>query len=430
MATSASQVFDSGPSDASGKVCKRCNSKVLNAFTKCAKCDEYYHTSCIKILLDRGKKFCVITESVMLCEEHCREIHNIEEAFHKVLKKVNYQNSKLKETVEEMKEEIDSLTAQLAETRQTLDAKSLVGKVREELSQQFLSFKKEVQIQIDQKFNTLSNGQLRITENVKNVLHQDKQLYSEALKPSKDVVILKPKSSQNANVTFETLQDKINPEEVQVGITKVKRLRNGSVAIACCNQEEANKLEEEVKTKMGKEYEVKKVKPHNPKIKIVGFNNEMTEEELKQCLINQNSSLKNMKGLFRMIVCKKMKNNYFAIIEVDPLTYSTFINLKSVFVKWKACSVFEHVNIIRCYKCGGFNHMSKNCQIKEILCLNCGKAGHTESECHNNTVCINCSKLNNINNINIKVNHSRFDYECEAYRRQVAVVRSQTVYEV
>jgi hypothetical protein len=124
------------------------------------------------------------------------------------------------------------------------------------------------------------------------------------------------------------------------------------------------------------------------------------------------------------------KNNYFAIIEVDPLTYSTFINLKSVFVKWKACSVFEHVNIIRCYKCGGFNHMSNNCQIKEILCLNCGKAGHTESECQNNTVCINCSKLNNINNINIKVNHSRFDYECEAYRRQVAVVRSQTVYEV
>jgi hypothetical protein len=206
MATCASQVFDSGPSDASGKVCKRCNSKVLNAFTKCAKCDEYYHTSCIKILLDRGKKFCVITESVMLCEEHCREIHNIEEAFHKVLKKVNYQNSKLKETVEEMKEEIHSLTAQLAETRQTLDAKSLV--------------------------------------------------------------------------------------------------------------------------------------------------------------------------------------------------------------------------------CGGFNHMSNNCQIKEILCLNCGKAGHTESECQNNTVCINCSKLNNINNINIKVNHSRFDYECEAYRRQVAVVRSQTVYEV
>jgi hypothetical protein len=155
--------------------------------------------------------------------------------------------------------------------RQTLHAKSLVGKVREELSQQFLSFKKEVQIQIDQKFNTLSNGQLRITENVKNVLHQDKQLYSEALKPSKDVVILKPKSSQNANVTFETLQDKINPEEVQVGITKVKRLRNGSVAIACCNQEEANKLEEEVKTKMGKEYEVKKVKPHNPKIKNRGL---------------------------------------------------------------------------------------------------------------------------------------------------------------
>jgi hypothetical protein len=96
MATCASQVFDSGHSDASGKVCKRCNSKVLNAFTKCAKCDEYYHTSCIKILLDRGKKFCVIAESVMLCEKHCCEIHNIEEAFHKVLKNVNYQNSKLK----------------------------------------------------------------------------------------------------------------------------------------------------------------------------------------------------------------------------------------------------------------------------------------------------------------------------------------------
>jgi hypothetical protein len=61
-------------SEQSNEKCRKCRRKVLHASVKCAKCNEIYHERCFQILVGKGKKFCVITDSMMLCEEHCRQI--------------------------------------------------------------------------------------------------------------------------------------------------------------------------------------------------------------------------------------------------------------------------------------------------------------------------------------------------------------------
>jgi hypothetical protein len=61
------------------------------------------------------------------------------------------------------------------------------------------------------------------------------------------------------------------------------------------------------KKKLGDAYSVKKTILYNPKIKIVGFSEELNEENLRNCLIQQNLSLKNISGTFKLITCKKMK---------------------------------------------------------------------------------------------------------------------------
>jgi hypothetical protein len=90
-------------------------------------------------------------------------------------------------------------------------------------------------------------------------------------------------------------------------------------------------LETEAKKKLGDAYSVKKTILYNPKIKIVGFSEELNEESLRNCLIQQNLSLKNISGTFKLITCKKMKKNYLAIIEVDPLTFADFMKMESVY---------------------------------------------------------------------------------------------------
>jgi hypothetical protein len=112
-----------------------------------------------------------------------------------------------------------------------------------------------------------------------------------------------------------------------------------------------------------------------------------------------------------------MKKNYLAIIEVDPLTFADFMKMESVCIGWNICKVYEHVNVLRCFKCGGFNHTSEKCKEDVSKCLNCCEEGHDEKDCNNNSVCVNCLKLNKSNNLNLKVDHSRFNYSCEVYKK-------------
>ena len=166
----------------------------------------------------------------------------------------------------------------------------------------------------------------------------------------------------------------------------------------------------------------------NPKIKIVGLAQNLDVEDLKECLIKQNAELKDITGIFKLVTCKKMIKKYLAIIEVDPNTFSKFMALKTVFIQWSECALYEHVNTLRCFKCGGFNHMAEKCKENHPKCLNCGNDDHSEKECEQEPICINCVKVNKKLNLQLNIEHSRFDCNCEVYKRQVEINKNKINY--
>ena len=108
-----------------------------------------------------------------------------------------------------------------------------------------------------------------------------------------------------------------------------------------------------------------------------------------------------------------------ALVEVDPATFETIMDTGKLKIGWTLCHVYEYVNVKRCYKCYGFNHISVNCT-KEETCSKCGKKGHADINCTaTNIECVNCVEANIKYGLDLEITHRVFDRNCVVYKRQI-----------
>lgn len=65
------------------------------------------------------------------------------------------------------------------------------------------------------------------------------------------------------------------------------------------------------------------------------------------------------------------------------------VDKKRVNVQWDSCKIYEYLNVRRCFKCLGFNHVAENCKNK-IACSKCAEE-HDEKQCTCVELkCVNC----------------------------------------
>lgn len=260
-----------------------------------------------------------------------------------------------------------------------------------------------------------------------NLDDKKEKTYADAL-VNKDVVIVQPKEGQSLQKTKETLIKEVSPKEIAVGISQVKSLKNGGVAISCNNKEEISKLKNEVENKLGSRYKVSVPELLKPRIKIVGMSQLLDKEELIDSIIKQNKGLNILKEDFQIICIKQMKKRYMAIAELNGETYGHIMDNKILNIGWDTCNVYEHFNVKRCFKCGRYNHKMSDCKNSEI-CFKCGDGSHKTTECINrNLSCVNCKEANEKLKLNLNINHTVFDIHCPTYLRQVEVIKSKIKY--
>lgn len=124
----------------------------------------------------------------------------------------------------------------------------------------------------------------------------------------------------------------------------------------------------------------------------------------------------------------KNKKNYGNIVlNVEPELYEKLLEKGKFNVGWKICNIFDYVNIIRCYKCAGYNHFAKDCTDVEA----CGKCAgeHATAECDgSDEKCINCIKAVKKLKIELDVNHTAFDRSCSKYQRILEKQRTRVKY--
>ena len=243
-----------------------------------------------------------------------------------------------------------------------------------------------------------------------------------------ETLIIKPKDGKNieGNEIKNAIKTNIDPVELEVGISKMKTIKNG-LTITCETKEESEKIQKEFESKMGINYEIKHIERKKPKIKIVGIDEELTKDELKRKIKNQNSAVK-MSDM-EIVVIKKMKTKYMAIVEVDAGVYDIIMKMGKLKIGWCLCPIYEYVSVLRCYKCFGYNHKQGDCT-RDQCCARCGGKNHQTSECKETVLkCVNCEAMNRKLNLNLDCGHTVYDIKCPVYVRNIERRRERVEYQ-
>ena len=236
---------------------------------------------------------------------------------------------------------------------------------------------------------------------------------------SGEALIIKPKTKQESNKTKEAVKKNLKPIALEVGITQMKNVKDGGILLKCKTKEEVEKVKKAAEKKLGKNYQVKIPEQKKPKIKIVDIDEEYSEDELINAIKKQNLHIRHDSMELKVIVFKKMRSRYQAIIECDPTTFEKIMKDRTLSIGFLCCRVHEYVHLFRCFKCGGFNHKADECK-SVITCLNCGSGDHVKSDCENDVKCANCILANNNLGLDLDIGHSVFDVnKCQILQRKI-----------
>lgn len=256
--------------------------------------------------------------------------------------------------------------------------------------------------------------------------------YSEAAKKKKEnVIIIKPKIQQESETTKKVIKEKVDIKKMSMGITKLRKGREGTVILGCETGEEMVKLKDTVQTKLGENYSVTESLQMKPKLKIINISEEemeLDDDELIHTVEKQNSMDGSHMRIVKRILKKKNKDNSQSgskgkeggsvIIEVDEGTHNLMLKKEKLNIGWRKCPVFNYYSVKRCFKCWGYYHIAKNCT-RDETCHKCaGKHKATECTATKNK-CVNC--VFKIKTYNLKINdeHDALSPECPTYKRAI-----------
>lgn len=251
--------------------------------------------------------------------------------------------------------------------------------------------------------------------------------YSQITKKHKEeVIIIKPiNENQTSHATKQTVEEKINPSILGVGVSRVKYVKGGGVAIRCRETSKETNIQsvcENVKNQLGGSYEVRIPNKQNPRIKVFNLNKKQLEDEdlliesiVIQNVISTDLQQREMKILHKYET-KEGRSNI--ILELDPITYSQVKRKSTLHIGWKTCYFCDYINIIQCYKCYKFGHLAKNCRSEKDICPKCA-GDHKKADCRSmDEICVNCKYAAEVQKIpNIDYKHTAYNRTCKLYQK-------------
>ena len=237
-------------------------------------------------------------------------------------------------------------------------------------------------------------------------------------------LIIKPRSKQNSTKTRQDINKNINPVNLNVRVQSIKETKSGSVIIKCPTKEETEMLRKQVDRKLKDKYDVEHTKLRKPRIKIPGFKQDLSEEEIKNSIIAQNQFVQDNEHL-KITYINKKTSTVFA--ECTPDLFTKFMQNKKIFIGWERYPIYEDLSIPRCGNCQGYYHKRTDCD-KKKACAYCS-GEHEKQNCPKTaTKCTNCEMSNTKNNTKYNINHAADNIECPTHQYFLQILRSKIDY--
>ena len=241
------------------------------------------------------------------------------------------------------------------------------------------------------------------------------------------VLIVKAKSSPDKKKVKESVQKVLHP--VKDPVRLMKETAGGDVVLICNDAESMNVVKKKVDEAIGSSFDVSEPKELQPQLKIVGFEPEYCDkDQFLDAFATQNKEIVNGESQFEMIQEPKQqlsgKRLCTAIIGVDMNTFKRALTKEKVYIDWSRCAVYEHVDVVRCFKCQEYNHISASCKSAAAVCCFCSESHDGVKECphkgdEKSFKCANCCKANAKYGLNIDVSHSVMSQQCPVLRKKI-----------
>jgi hypothetical protein len=220
------------------------------------------------------------------------------------------------------------------------------------------------------------------------------------------------------------VREKINPVKLRLNIQKLEQKKTGTVIISLNNKEEKEKLHKEIQDKIP---ELKTIKPtvRRPKIEFLVYKNKHNltndNQQAVEYIREQNRwDVECPEGEATIIRRYEVKNKraekFIMEINEDLLDHIKEKQMNKIYVGWVKIAIRRHIQIIKCYRCQGYGHISKECT-KKMACSRCSDH-HRYDQCTSNVdYCANCYYSNLKYNTQYDPYHQAHDIrKCQIYR--------------
>lgn len=295
--------------------------------------------------------------------------------------------------------------------------------IERNIEEKLNNLKTEILNEISKSLKENNNKLTEICNQRHNNENVNKQMsYAEAAKQKQiqkeNNIVIKPKNkSKNNKETKNALKSVIEPTDGLV--SAVREIQSGGLLVQSKDTETRDRVQQKIVESIGEEYKLEEPRDksdYKKVFKLIGMTDELSKERLVECISKQNDICKNkMFNVIKIYINPNRREmSYNALIETDGLTYNTILKQRRLNVEWDSCIVFDHVSILRCFKCLGYNHKSNEC-VNKLACGRCA-GNHCTKECNSNILkCVNCSELVKKKLLDTDVNHEAFSRSCPAY---------------
>ncbi|XP_046491895.1 uncharacterized protein [Neodiprion pinetum] len=147
------------------------------------------------------------------------------------------------------------------------------------------------------------------------------------------------------------------------------------------NSEHSKSFTEAVTTAVGASGAVKDLTPAIT-IEIRDIDSVSSEDDIRGALtrdLRENADIKRI-GLSKNII----RGQRMAFVELSDHMAQKILSTNRIKIGWIACRVRIHEAVQRCFKCLGYEHVSRNCSRpdRSNLCYKCGEASHKAASCN------------------------------------------------
>nr|XP_018899438.1 PREDICTED: uncharacterized protein LOC109032013 [Bemisia tabaci] len=237
-------------------------------------------------------------------------------------------------------------------------------------------------------------------------------------------IILEDANDPDGKEVKDKVKDLIKDQGWKVqGLAKTK---TGAILTVKGSEEEVNRKLKEIPVIREGQLTTREVKDKKPMVRINGVDSEINEEDLIEEIRQKNFKgweREDFKKAVGKGIKKKTRNDKVAtwILEVSGKLGQQILEMGIIYVAYNGCRVWDHIDILRCYKCHKLGHVAKRCGEKEDLCSWCGKPGHNRAECKvEGPTCACCHGQK------IRSDHDVFDHGCPSLIREMEWIVRRT----